>query len=84
MKSDENDNINNLNPCSKIKETKEIRDKFNKIIDIKLLKETANLICKEFTDFYRDNLNMQSLEFDEFIKYNTKDFPITFRLNSMK
>lgn len=52
--------------------------------EIEVLKQNANKICEAFKDFYRDNLELKSNEFEEFIKFNETELPIVFRINQMK
>ena len=37
-----------------------------------------------FKEYYRDALNLNNIEYEEFLKYSVKKLPITFRINKMK
>jgi hypothetical protein len=52
--------------------------------EIEVLKLESCKITKDFKDFYRNNLEMSTEDFDDFIKCNETDLPIVFRVNQMK
>ncbi len=52
--------------------------------EIELLKQQSQKLCKEFINFYRNNLDMTSDDYEKFIKCNESDLPVVFRVNQMR